>query len=84
MRELPVPGAARHDLRPHGPRRRGERPGYQIHVMPGDSMDAQIERLMPLLGLSDADIQRARRRWQRQRHLPLVLLDDAPERRWRR
>jgi penicillin-binding protein 2 len=42
-------------------------------------MDAQIQRLRPLLNLSDAQIQQAKRKWERQRHLPMVLLDDAPE-----
>jgi penicillin-binding protein 2 len=78
MRELPVP-APRGTIYDRTGRVVAENvPAYQIHVMPGDSMEAQIRRLMPLLGLSDAQLDRARRRWQRQRHLPLVLLDDAP------
>lgn len=53
-------------------------PAFQIQIMPGDSMDSQIERLKPIIGLTDEQLQRARRRWQRQRHLPLVLMEDAP------
>ena len=54
-------------------------PAYQVLLMPGktDSMNAQIERLRPVLGITDAQIDYARRRWQRQKHLPMVLLSDA-------
>ena len=54
-------------------------PAYQVLLMPGktDSMNAQIQRLQPMLGLTDAQISYARRKWQRQRHLPMVLLSDA-------
>jgi penicillin-binding protein 2 len=64
-------------------------PGFQIQIMPGtqgstqarlDSMNAQIEQLRPLIGLTDEQLARARRRWQRQRHLPMVLMEDAPPR----
>jgi penicillin-binding protein 2 len=64
-------------------------PGFQIQIMPGtqgstqarlDSMNAQIEQLRPLLGLTDEQLARARRRWTRQRHLPMVLMEDAPPR----
>ncbi|NJD10894.1 MAG: penicillin-binding protein 2 [Gemmatimonadetes bacterium] len=55
-------------------------PGYQIQLMPAhpDTMAAQLARLRPVLGLTDADIARAQRKWQRQKHLPMVLLSDAP------
>jgi penicillin-binding protein 2 len=54
-------------------------PAHQVLLMPGktDSMNAQIKRLQPMLGLTDAQINYARRKWQRQRHLPMVLLSDA-------
>jgi penicillin-binding protein 2 len=89
LRELPVP-APRGTIYDRQGRVVAENvPGFQILVMPGgarnqqalaDSMDAQIARLRPVLDLTDGQIQRARRRWQRQTHLPLVLLEDAPER----
>ena len=55
-------------------------PAYQVLLMPGktDSMNAQIERLRPVLGINDRQIEYARRKWQRQRHLPMVLMSDAP------
>ena len=55
-------------------------PAYQVLLMPGrtDSMNAQIRRLQPVLGITDAQIQYARRKWQRQRHLPMALMSDAP------
>lgn len=56
--------------------------GYQIGLMPGprDSMNAQLQRLRPILGLTDADVARARRRWEQERHFPMVVMADAPER----
>jgi penicillin-binding protein 2 len=55
-------------------------PAYQVLLMPGrtDSMNAQIKRLQPVLGITDRQIDYARRKWQRQRHLPMVLMADAP------
>ena len=55
-------------------------PAYQVLLMPGrtDSMNAQIRRLQPVLGITDRQIDYARRKWQRQRHLPMVLMSDAP------
>jgi penicillin-binding protein 2 len=55
-------------------------PAYQVLLMPGkvDSMNAQIKRLQPVLGITDRQIEYARRKWQRQRHLPMVLMSDAP------
>jgi penicillin-binding protein 2 len=54
-------------------------PAYQVLLMPGKPawMNAQIERLQPLLGLTNREIQQAQRKWQRQRHLPMVLTTDA-------
>jgi penicillin-binding protein 2 len=81
LRELPIP-APRGTIYDRTGRVVAENvPGYMIQLMPGDAdvMNATIEQLRPLLGLSDTDIQRARRRWTRQRHLPMVLLHDAPE-----
>jgi penicillin-binding protein 2 len=80
LRELPVP-APRGTIYDRTGRVVAENvPGYLIQLMPGpaDTMAAQIERLRPLLGLTDEQVERARRRWSRQRHLPLVLMEDAP------
>src|SRR5690606_5224405 len=66
----------------HGQVVAGSIPGYQVMLMPApmDSMDAQLERLTPILGLRPANIERAKRKWMRQRHLPMVVLDDADPR----
>jgi penicillin-binding protein 2 len=80
LRELPVP-APRGTIYDRSGRVVAENvPGYVIQLMPShpDTMAAQIERLRPILGLVDAQVERARRKWAQQRHLPLVLLDDAP------
>jgi len=54
--------------------------GYRVQLMPGkrDSMDAQLKRLQPVLGLSDEQIASARRRWLREAHLPMTVMLDAP------
>ncbi|HSJ25095.1 MAG TPA: penicillin-binding protein 2 [Longimicrobiales bacterium] len=79
LRELPVP-APRGTIYDRTGRVVAENvPGYIIQVMPGDAMEPTIEELTPLLGLTEDQINRARRRWQRQRHLPMELLYDAPE-----
>jgi penicillin-binding protein 2 len=80
LRELPVP-APRGTIYDRTGRVVAENvPGYVVQLMPShpDTMAAQVERLRPILGLTDEQVDRARRRWSRQRHLPLVLLDDAP------
>jgi penicillin-binding protein 2 len=81
LRELPVPAPRGTIYDRHGRVVAENIPGYLIQLMPGpvESMNAQIERLRPVLGLEEEQIQRARRRWTRQRHLPLVLLEDAPD-----
>jgi penicillin-binding protein 2 len=80
LRELPIP-APRGTIYDRTGRVVAENvPGYLIQVMPGEAMEPTIAELQALLGLSDEQIQRARRRWSRQRHLPIVLLEDAPER----
>jgi penicillin-binding protein 2 len=79
LRELPIP-APRGTIYDRTGRVIAENvPGYLIQVMPGEAMNPTIEELRPLLGLTDGEIDRARRRWSRQRHLPIVLLQDAPE-----
>jgi penicillin-binding protein 2 len=81
MRELPIP-APRGTIYDRSGRVVAENvPAYMIQLMPADqaAMNETIAQLQPLLGLSDADIERARRRWSRQRHLPMVLVQDASE-----
>jgi penicillin-binding protein 2 len=79
LRELPIP-APRGTIYDRTGRVVAENvPGYLIQVMPGEAMEPTIQQLQPLLGITDEQVQRARRRWSRQRHLPIVLLEDAPE-----
>ena len=54
--------------------------GYQIMLMPAprDTLHAQLQRLQPILGLADADIQNAFKKWRREPHLPMVVMADAP------
>jgi penicillin-binding protein 2 len=80
LRQLPIP-APRGTIYDRTGRVVAENvPGYMIQLMPGeaDAMNATIDQLRPILGLTDDHIQRARRRWSRQRHLPMVLMHDAP------
>ena len=55
-------------------------PAYQVMIMPGkrDSMEAQIKRLQPVLGFTKAQVDFAWRKWQRAKHLPMIILSDAP------
>jgi penicillin-binding protein 2 len=55
-------------------------PAYQVMIMPGkrDSMEAQIQRLRPVLGIDSASIRTAWRKWQRAKHLPMVIMSNAP------
>lgn len=81
LRELPIP-APRGTIYDRTGRVVAENvPGYKIQLMPShpDTMAAQIRRLMPILGLEPVRVERARQQWSRQRHLPLVLMEDAPE-----
>jgi penicillin-binding protein 2 len=54
--------------------------GYRIMLMPGnrDSMNVQLIRLKSVLGLSDQDLARAKRKWAREQHLPMTVMGDAP------
>lgn len=81
LRELPIP-APRGTIYDRQGRVVAENvPAYQVQLMPGDRemMNRTIEELKPLLGITDAQVDRARRRWARQQHLPMVLMHDAPE-----
>jgi penicillin-binding protein 2 len=53
--------------------------GYRISIMPGnrDSMNAQLKRLQPVIGISDQDLERATNKWLRAPHLPMVVMADA-------
>src|SRR5690606_21303255 len=54
--------------------------GYQVLLMPApmDSLLASLERLRPILGLTDREIQIALRKYRREPHLPMVVTNDAP------
>lgn len=78
LRELPVP-APRGTIYDRTGRVVAENvPGFQILIMPSDSMDEQIARIQPIIGLTDAQLAQAQRRWQRAPHLPMALMEDAP------
>ncbi len=53
--------------------------GYQVLLMPApmDSILATLERLRPILGLTDDEIERALRKYRRQSHLPMEVDNDA-------
>src|SRR5688500_3867314 len=55
--------------------------GYRIMLMPGnrDSMNAQLRRLQPVLEMTDEDVVRANKKWDRERHLPMTVMADAPQ-----
>ena len=55
--------------------------GYRVMLMPGnrDSMNAQLKRLQPVLEMTDEEVARAWRRHQREAHLPMTVMADAPE-----
>ncbi len=82
LRPVPVPAPRGTIYDRHGQVVAGSIPGYQVMLMPApmDSMDVQLARLTPILGLTEASIARAKRKWQRQRHLPMIVLDDADPR----
>jgi penicillin-binding protein 2 len=53
--------------------------GYGVQLMPADpdTLRAQVARLQPILGLTDADTAVAFRRYRRAPHLPMEVLRDA-------
>lgn len=53
--------------------------GYRVLIMPApwDVMQAQIDKLRPILNLTDEEITRAKRRWSRETHLPMTLTVNA-------
>ena len=87
LRELPIPAPRGTIYDRHGRVVADNVPGYQVLLMPivganglgnPDSMRVRVEELRPVLGLSDDQITVAMRKWNRQRHLPMVVLQDAP------
>jgi penicillin-binding protein 2 len=84
LRELPIPAPRGTIYDRHGRVVAENVPGYRIQIMPGtgararDSMMVDIKRLQPLIGVTDAEIDRAFAKWSRQKHLPLDLMNDAP------
>jgi penicillin-binding protein 2 len=54
--------------------------GYRILLMPApmDSLVAVVNRLRPILGLSDEEVQRAFRKYRREPQFPMVVRQDAP------
>ena len=65
-------------------------PAYQVLLMPSKecvnnaaskrcrtAMDERINPLREVLGLTDAQVRYAWRKWQQQSHLPMILLSDA-------
>ena len=65
-------------------------PAYQVLLMPSKectnnatskrcrtAMDARIDPLRSVLDLTDRQVNYAWRKWQRQSHLPMILLSDA-------
>jgi penicillin-binding protein 2 len=55
--------------------------GYQVMVMPShpDSMKKVVDKLAPVLGLTEADIKIAQRRFRRDPHLPMVVTSNASQ-----
>ena len=55
------------------------RVGYEVALMPGprDSIISQLNRLRPVLELTDADTSATMRRYRRTPNLPIVVLRDA-------
>jgi penicillin-binding protein 2 len=54
--------------------------GYRVLLMPAplDSLVAVVNRLRPILGLTDQEIERAFRKYRREPHFPMVVRQDAP------
>ena len=53
--------------------------GYQVMIMPTnrDSMRATLQRLVPVLGLTENDVRLAQRRFNRDPHLPMPVTNNA-------
>src|SRR5688572_18923950 len=70
--QIPVPRGTIYDR--HGEVIAENIVGYQILLMPAkrDSLERQLERLKPVLGLTDQDIEFSFRKWTRQQTLPMI------------
>jgi penicillin-binding protein 2 len=81
LREVVIPAPRGTIYDRHGLVVAENRVGYRVMLMPGsrDSMAAQLQLLKPVLNLTDEQIARARRRHLREEHLPMTVLDDAPQ-----
>src|SRR5262245_36070129 len=81
LREVVVPAPRGTIYDRHGQVIAENRVGYRVLLMPGkpEEMNAQLKRLQLVLGMTDDQIARARRRHLREEHLPMTVLDDAPE-----
>jgi penicillin-binding protein 2 len=75
--QIPVPRGTIYDR--HGEVIAENIVGYQILLMPAkrDSLARQLERLKPVLGLTDQDIEFSFRKWTREQSLPMVVKADA-------
>jgi penicillin-binding protein 2 len=76
--EVPAPRGTIYDR--HGNVVAQNTVGYKVLLMPGprDSMQAQIERLRPILGLTDAGLRVAWQRFALAPNFPMVVLSDTP------
>lgn len=54
--------------------------GYQVLLMPApmDTLLSSLERLRPILGLTEREVQIAIRKYRRAPHLPMEVTNDAP------
>ena len=74
---VPAPRGTIYDR--HGHVVAANRPGYEVLLMPAapETMDVRVAQLRPVLGLTDDDARRAMRKWRRQQHLPMTVLQNA-------
>jgi penicillin-binding protein 2 len=88
-RALPIPAPRGTIYDRHGRVLAENVPGFQIQIMPPevrntqarqDSMRAIVARLQPIIGATDEQVTSAFRKWSQQAHLPMILMQDAPER----
>lgn len=80
LRDVTVPAPRGTIYDRHGQVIAENRVGYRVMLMPGnrDSMNAQLARLQPVLGMTDEEMARAQRKWSREQHLPMTVMGDAP------
>ena len=88
MRPLSVPAPRGTIYDRHGQVIAENVPAYQVQIMPdarstrtlkpSESMQAQIDSLRPILGLSDDMVKAAIRKWTATPNYPLMLMKDAP------